>query len=107
MAFMRDEPSAITSLRGKTWKELDPRVAIESGGFDLYNGQAIIRPGSVIAFVDREDMFHIKCGIDEAQYANYAKPDTFESATFVPGVTVGLQSGETLKYSDGGWTYID
>ena len=107
MAFMRDEPSAIATLQGRTWSDLDPRVAIESGGFTRYNGQAIIQPGSVIVFVDRDDMFHIKCGIDEAQYADYAKPDTFESATFAPGATARLQSGEILEYSDEGWTYID
>ncbi len=107
MAFMRDEPSEITSVRGKSWKELDPRVALESGGFDSYHGQAIIRPGSVVVFVDREDMFHIRCGIDEAQYANYAKPDTFDSAKFMPGVTVGLKNGEILTYSEEGWTYSD
>jgi len=107
LAFMRDEPSAISSIQGKSWKALDPRVGIESGGFDLIGGRTVIREGSVIVFVDRDEQFHIKCGINEAQYANFAKADSIEDASFVPGVNLRLQWGETLVYSDDGWKYID
>ena len=107
LAFMRDEPSAITALQDKSWKQLDPRVALKSGGFDLLGGRTVIREGSVIVFVDREDRFQISCGIEDAQYAHAATPDTVESATFAAGASLQLQSGERLEYEEESWRYAD
>jgi hypothetical protein len=106
LAFIRDEPSDIVSLQGRTWADLDLKVGIVSGGFDLAGGAAIFREGSVAVFEDRDRQFQVLGRIDEAQSVADAIPGAIESADFKPGVRIGLQSGQMLEYDDDGWSYV-
>ena len=106
LSFIRGEPSDIVSLQGKTWADLDLKVGIVSGGFDLSGGAAIFREGSVAVFEDRDRQFQVLGRIDEAQYVADAVPGALESVDFKPGVRIGLRSGQILEYDDDGWNYV-
>ena len=105
LAFIRGEKSDIVSMQGKSWDDLSINIGLQSGGFDLINGRTVIREGSQIVLADQAEKFQFVGTVIEAQYASSVKPASLVSAEFTDGVTLGLASGDTLKFVDQRWVH--
>jgi hypothetical protein len=108
LGFINGTESDIVALQGKPWAELDIKLGLKSGGFDIYNGQLVIRENSQVIFEDSEKQFQFfGTTIAEPQYPEVAKLAKLEGSVFESGVRLSLKSGETLQYDGNEWGHVD